>query len=196
MLTTFMRILSGVLSVYMILIFIRILLTWFHGPYFGRPMEILIQITEPYLQYFRRFEFLRTERIDFSPIAAILVLVVLQNIANTIAVLGTITLGIILSLLVSAVWSAISFLLTFFIILIAIRLIGQLFGVNSMSPFWHTLDTILQPVLSGITRKLRIKKPLTYPSALAVFGGGFLVISLVGRVIIRQIAMLLRALPL
>ena len=60
-----MRFISGALSVYMILIFIRVLMTWFQGANYGRAMEILRSVTDPYLYWFRRFPFLRAGSMDF-----------------------------------------------------------------------------------------------------------------------------------
>ncbi|WP_319563210.1 YggT family protein [Marispirochaeta sp.] len=88
-----MRFISGALSVYMILIFIRVLMTWFQGASYGRAMEILRSITDPYLYWFRRFPFLRTGAMDFSPLAALIVLVIILNITNRIALTGNISPG-------------------------------------------------------------------------------------------------------
>src|SRR6056297_3367544 len=145
---TVMSIITAALSFYMLLIFLRILLTWFQGPSLGRAYEFLMRVTDPYLNYFRRFKFLRTERIDFSPILAIIVLVIILNITNTIAAYGTITLGIVLALIISALWSAFSFLLLFFFVLTMVRFIALLIGTNFVSPIWRTIDVIIQPLVT------------------------------------------------
>ena len=44
-LTGLFRFISSILSIYMILLFIRILLTWFRSIDLGRPYEILVRIT-------------------------------------------------------------------------------------------------------------------------------------------------------
>jgi YggT family protein len=190
-----MKVLSALISIYILIIFIRIMLTWFHGPALGRPMQILIAITEPYLAWFRRIPVLRTDRIDFSPIIALIVLVILQNITSTIARLGTISLGIVLGLIISALWSAISFLLVFFIILIVVRIIGWLLNANSVSPIWQTLDLLLHPVVYRVSTLFSGGRPLTYPVSLAITGGTFLVASLVLRFLVQLLVTFLMNLP-
>lgn len=190
-----MKIVSALLSIYILLIFIRILLTWFQGPYLGKPMEILIAVTEPYLAYFRRFTIFRAANIDFSPIAGIIVLVILQNITSTIARVGSISIGIILGIIVSAVWSAFSFILVLFLILMIVRLLGFAFRVNPVSPIWQTLDFIIQPVVLPISNFLSGNRPLPYPTRIAIGGAVLLVGFLVLRFIMHLVIQLLMGLP-
>ena len=117
--STLFRLVSGVISVYMMLIFVRVIMTWFAQTAEGKPMQLLRRATDPYLDLFRRIRFLRTDRIDFSPIAAIIVLVVVLNITNTLAAYGSITLGFVLALILSAAWSTISLESIFLMFLIA-----------------------------------------------------------------------------
>ena len=65
-----MRLVTAGLSFYMLLIMFRILLSWFQGQNFGKPVEFLAKVTDPYLRWFRRFEFLRVGNFDFSVIVA------------------------------------------------------------------------------------------------------------------------------
>jgi len=150
----FMKILNGVLSVYMLLLFIRILLTWFHGPSMGRPVELLKSITDPYLNWFRRFRFLVMGNFDFSPLLAFIVLGVLLNITSTLAAYGKITLGLILAFTLSSLWSAASFLLMIFLIMAAIRYFMYLFGSSAYSGFARTLDNMLNPLMDFCRRLL------------------------------------------
>ncbi|MCK5674725.1 MAG: YggT family protein, partial [Spirochaetales bacterium] len=105
------RLITGVLSAYMLLIFLRIIITWFGGSDFGKPFQILSSITDPYLNYFNRFSFLKFGMMDFSPIAGVLLLVIILDILNTISSYGSITLGLILSIILTAGWSAVNFLI-------------------------------------------------------------------------------------
>jgi len=189
------RFLSSIISVYLVIIFIRILLTWFRGPQFGRPYEILTRITDPYLQYFRRFPALRTGRIDFSPLAAILVLVVIQNIFRTLAAVGSITIGIILSILVSAGWSAFSFLLTFLFIIILIRIFTLFTNRNSSFPMFQTLDYIIDPIRQRIINLFKFKQPLSYQAELGITAVLLLAVSIAGRILINFLIYFLRSLP-
>ena len=189
------RVISSILSVYMLLLFIRILLTWFSGVSLGRPQEILKKVTDPYLNIFRRLSFLHTSRIDFSPIAALIVLVIILNILNTITIYGQITVGVVLALIVAALWSAAFFIVGFLIILVAARFIFLFFGRTSFSPFWQTIDLIINPVLAFIQRVVFRGRQMTYRNGLG-FGLALLIVTAVlGRIIINQIVRLLRSIP-
>lgn len=190
-----MRVVSAVITVYMILIFIRVLLTWFQGPSMGRPFIMLASVTDPYLNWFRRLRFLRTDRIDFSPIIALIVLVIVLNITNTIASFGTITFGIVLALIISDLWSAFSFVLTFLVIIDAVRLIGDFMNVSSIRPFWHTLDIILSPILNWTVRVLLRSRPVTYRTAMVLTGVALLILIFGGRLLIRELVVLAQMIP-
>ncbi len=190
-----MQVLAGLLSVYMLILFIRILLSWFQPRNLGKAYDIIYRITEPYLGIFRRLRFLHTGRFDFSPIVAIISLVIVENIFITLATYGTITGGIILSLLVQAAWSAGSFILFFYIAILLIRFFSLLFSKNYNSPGWHSLDAIVQPLVFRFTRIFRPKTPLKYSTILAFIAAIFLVVYFVLRVLFRLLIAALAGLP-
>ncbi len=190
-----MRVVSAVITVYMIGIFLRVLLTWFQGPSMGQPFYLLAAVTDPYLSLFRRIRFLRTDRIDFSPLVALIVLVVLLNITNTLASYGTITVGIVLALVLQAAWSALAFVIVFVLVIDVIRLLGEVFNVNSVSAFWHTLDVILQPFLGWVARVVFRSRPLTYLTALVAGGVLLLILVVAGRFLAHGLINLVQELP-
>ena len=145
---------SFIINVYMIIVFIRIMLTWFRGMGTGNLSSLLGKITDPYLDWFRRFPAFKTSYLDFSPIVALGVLSLVNRIFTTLAFYGTITLGIVLAMTLQAVWGAVSFLLGFMIIVLILRLIGHLSAANSGSTFWNVVETISKPVLYRINRFL------------------------------------------
>jgi YggT family protein len=169
---TLMNILGGATSLYMIVIFIRIILTWFSGMSYGRPVEILCRITDPYLGWFRRFKVLQVAHMDFSPIAALAVLSIVNNIFMTLARYGTITLGFILAMMVQAVWSAVSFILVFFIIVLALRFIAYISRQNVYSGrgaggmFWRMVDLLSQPLIYRTNRILFKNRIVRYQTGL------------------------------
>jgi YggT family protein len=158
------RLLGAISGCYMILIFIRIMLTWFSGPvgHFGRAYGLLSGVTDPYLNWFRRFSFLRVANLDLSPIAALAVLSVANNIFLTLARFGKITLGLILSMLCSILWSVVSFILSFFIIILALRLIAYLSNRDVYHGFWRIIDRVSQPILFRINRLLFGRRLVRY----------------------------------
>ena len=191
-----MRIISTILSVYMLIIFIRIMLTWIQ-PMGGveRVNSFLRRITDPYLNLFRGVKFLSAGRFDFSPVLAILVLVVLQNIALRLAAFGRISLGIVLALIVQAAWSGISFLAFLFIGIMVIRLVGYFISRGRTGTFLQTLDTFIQPLIFRVQRILKPSRPLQYPTLLGITTVALLVLTLVARLIIRLIITGLASLP-
>jgi YggT family protein len=152
----------------MILIFIRIMLTWFSGVPSGRPVELLRSITDPYLDWFRRFRGLRVASMDLSPILALGILSVVNNIFVTLGRYGAITLGFILALVLSALWSAVSFFLGFFIIVLGLRLIAYLTNRNVYRSFWRIIDAMSQPVLFRIRQLIFRNRIINYQTGLVV----------------------------
>jgi YggT family protein len=72
--------------VYLILIFIRVLLSWVprmpYNPYLRSAVRFVEETTDPYLNLFRRFVPPIGGRLDISPIIAILVLYVVAGLVS------------------------------------------------------------------------------------------------------------------
>jgi YggT family protein len=189
-----MNVLASITSIYMVLISVRIIFTWFSGAHYGKPLEVLSRITDPYLYWVRRFSFLKVGFLDLSPIVAISVLSLVNQIFLTLARYGQIRVGVILAMIVSALWSAASFLLGFVTIVLALRLVAYFLRQDVYyNHFWRIVDTISQPVLYRVKRILFGPRVVNYRNGLIVsivalagllvglhFGIGF-VISLLAR---------------
>jgi YggT family protein len=184
-----MNLLASLAGLYSLLIVIRVILTWFGGAQYGRPVELLARVTDPYLDWWRRSLRLQAGYLDLSPIAAMAALSVAQSIFSTIARYGRISIGIILAIAVSAFWSAASFILGFCLIVLILRFIAFMTNRSLYSPFWRIIDTISQPLLYRINRIIFGKRLVNYLTgniaaiaALAAIwiGGGFAVRLLAG----------------
>jgi YggT family protein len=184
-----LNLIGSLAGLYMLLIFIRVMLSWFNSPSLGRPMELLGQITDPYLGWWRRFPVLRTGFLDLSPIAAMTALSLVQTVCGIAARYGRISLGILLAVALQAVWSVLSFVLEFFIVVLILRLIAYLSNRNIYSTFWRIVDSISQPVLYRITRIFFRRRLINYLAgvllsigvlAALVIGGHFLAALLTG----------------
>jgi YggT family protein len=150
-----MNVLATLTSLYMILIFARIMLTWFSGVQYGRPLEILSRMTDPYLTWFRRFTVLRVGMFDLSPIVAMTALSFANQVFLGLAVYGRLKLGLILAMLVSALWSVALCLLGFLIIVLILRLVAYVARLDVCSnTFWVMVDAVSKPVLYRIKRTL------------------------------------------
>ncbi len=73
------RVLSIILNIYMWLIVVRAIASWFSMDPYNPIYNFLIRITEPVLGYIRRILPIRTGMVDISPIIAILAIVFLQS---------------------------------------------------------------------------------------------------------------------
>ncbi len=186
--------LSGIISIYLLLIIIRIVMTWFSTQHSGGPADFLAKICDPYLNYFRRFN-LRLGHIDFSPILAITFLVIIKNILSMIGVQEKITVGIILYIIAGSLWGAFSSLLTFFIIFIVIRLAMLLVSRNTFSPFASGLDSVLVPLASRAAGIFVKNSATGYQTNLMILGALLLAVKIAGGFIVGYLVRYLPTLP-
>ncbi len=170
------RVLGAVATVYMVLCFLRVLSTWLPAADLGRAGVVLRKATDPYLRLFSRIPFLRSGGFDFSPIAALAVLTVLNSALMTLASTGIITLGLVLGLLLAAFWSAIGFVISFFAVIILVRIIVAAAHWNSLHPLWMLVDSMLNPLLFRINRLFYRNRIVHYLQSLVT---GFVVLILV-----------------
>jgi YggT family protein len=169
------RFLSAIAVVYMLSCSVRILLTWLPGLDTGKAGHYLKLAVDPYLGWFRRFRFLSAGKFDFSPIAAVALLAVLNDVLMTLALAGTITVGLVLGMILGAAWSALAFFLSFFAVCALLRVIAYAARWNSLHPLWMTLDEILNPWLYRINRLVYRDRIVNYLQGLVT---GFAVLVL------------------
>jgi YggT family protein len=179
----------------MVIIFIRIILTWFPG--FGNSgiINFLSGITDPYLNWFRRFSFLRLGFLDLSPIVALGVLSLVSRILSMLAIYGRISIGIVLALALQAVWGAVSFILGFLILVFILRLVAFLLRQNGSNPFWNVIETISQPVIYRINRMLFQNRIVKHITALFVSIASLVIIYIALRFLFAIISAALVRLP-
>jgi len=78
----FVRIISAVISIYIWLIIIRAVMSWFN-PNYGNPLvQLLVRVTEPILRPARQIvqRFIPSRNFDISPIVVILVLELVRSL--------------------------------------------------------------------------------------------------------------------
>ncbi|MBI9108308.1 MAG: YggT family protein [Spirochaetales bacterium] len=187
---------SAVLSVYMIILIIRVMLTWFKTSQNSQIFRYLAAITDPYLNWFRRFSVLKFGMLDFSPIVAFVILGFVINIFNSIAAYGKITVGIILALLVNGIWSIISFILILFIILTVIRLISSTIATGGfLSSMSVGIDSIIEPITTWVRKTIFRNKFTPYTTQLGISIAILLVLYIAGRFLFPYLTNLAVALP-
>jgi YggT family protein len=163
-----MRVIFGLLAtiagIYWFLLLARLILSWFTGLTAGKLVDLLTRVTDPYLDLWRRNLNLRLGFIDLSPIAAIACLSLVQSVLLRLSQSETekITIGTILSLVLLAVWSVISFFLGFCVVILILRMIAYLTNRDIYSPFWRVIDSITQPMLYRINRIIYGKRIVGY----------------------------------
>jgi YggT family protein len=190
-----LTVISAVLFIYLFLLSFRFVLSWFTPSIFGKPWDLLRAATDPYLSLFYRIRFLRRGNFDFTPIPAIVVLVVACNLVNTLAVSGRITLGFFLAAIVSVAWSGVRVLILFFLVVGVLRVVPILFHAVADSAIWKVVDMIIYPVVSWVARLFRLGPRSGYTQHLLLTLGLLFVLWLLGELIFGQLASFFQSLP-
>ena len=187
-----MRGLSFLVGVYMMIIFVRIILSWFAGMDQGRLPGILAKVTDPYLDWFHRFPALRMGFLDLSPIVALGVLSLVNRVLNILANYVTISIGIILAIILQTAWGAVAFFLGFLVIVLILRLIIH-FISQSGGSVWRIIDGLSQPVINRINRHIFKNRIVNFTTSLilsiAVLAAIYLIlniaVSIVSGILVR-----------
>ncbi len=188
-------ILSGAISIYTLLCFVRIFLTWIpnaEGSPFGR---FLSQICDPYLNIFRRFSFLRIGAMDFTPTIALLVLVGASSVLTSILQVGRITVSGILAMLIQLIWSVASSILGIVILVLAVRLIALFISKNYSSSFWDTLDRTITPLIYRISGTFS-RTTLPFKTALIISLIALILLTAGGNLVIGILVNIIRSIPI
>jgi YggT family protein len=207
----FMKVVSAILFLYLFLLSIRIVLGWFSSRFggsevrgirggtgfstTGRPLDLLCRLTDPYLEMFYRLRFLRKGIFDFTPIAAILVLVVALDLVNALLSYGRISVGFFLASVVWALWSGARFLLLLFLLVGVLRTIPILFHAVAGAMIWKVADLIIQPVVLFVMRVLHTDRRPGYTQYLLLTVGLLFVAWLLGELAVGQLVGFLEILP-
>ena len=161
-----MLILSYTISAYIMVIVVRIYLSWFTQAT-GKGLKlqrVLDLITDPWLNLFRGG--LRIGVMDFSPVLAIIVLSLLSYVTSTLAGGHTPTVLGVIILFIEAVWRFVRFLAGMLIVLLLVRLI-TLYAVKGFHPFLDGLDRWLFPRVSRVMGMFT-SRTVSYQWALAI----------------------------
>jgi YggT family protein len=190
-------ILNIILIIYLFMLALRIVLGWFAPQALGKAWQVLKAATDPYLDIFSRIRFLRGSMFDFSPIAAILALLVVLNFLNQLINYGRIMLGVLLASIISAAWFGISFLLLFFLIVGVLRTIPFVFPSSAGSNLWRVVDTIIKPVVNWVMKVFRLGRRSGYTQHLFLTIGLLFAAWMFGAfLVVPRVVSLLQGLPI
>lgn len=195
MLTGILVAVNIVLICYLFLLSMRIVLSWFSGTSMGRPWELLKRATDPWLGLFYRLRFLRRGSVDFTPVVAVLSLVVALNLVNELIRGGRLSVGLVVASVLLAAWSGLSFLLMLFLVIGVLRAIPLVFRALPGATLWKTLDLLVQPLVAWVSRLFRLEGRANYAQRLLLTLGLLLVAWLLGRIAILRLAAMLARLP-
>jgi len=153
--------LSICIWIYFYLLFFRILCTWFRPSIDGKLWHYLCLITGPYLALFKGIKFLRRGKFDFTPVLALSILAlinqIIQKILEDLIKRGGVSIWFLLAIITESIWNIIFFIIIFFLILCIIRSISIVFHVNESHSVLKVIDLAILPIIT-IVMKIITKK--------------------------------------
>lgn len=167
---TIFSVLASVVSIYMILCFVRVMLSWFPGAEYSSFGRVLCQMCDPYLDVFKRFGFLRFSSFDFTPAIALCVLMALQAFFTSLATGAGLHLSSILAMIVMLVGNIFTSILGFMAVIILVRLFVYLFigDGNSSYSIWTVVDRSISPIIFRIAGIFFKNQSISFVKALVV----------------------------
>ena len=164
-------IIATVLTIYSLLCFFRIILTWIPGMSYSKAAHFLAGICDPYMNIFRGIKWLRMGSFDFSPALGLCLLGAFSSLFKMLSNGGMISIGMIIAMGIQIISSIISSLLTFIIIVFAVRLLVILMNRNNYNPssfMLNQLDSSISPLVYRIAKTFTAGRNLTYKTALII----------------------------
>jgi uncharacterized protein YggT (Ycf19 family) len=156
----FFRVINIALIIYLLLIVLRIMASWFRGVAPGTAANTLTnylrQATDPYLQLFYRFTFLRTAGMDFTPLAGIFVLVVASEMTRQLATQQRVTAGYFLGVSVFAAWRMVSIIVLVFLVACVARFVTLRFLGRTDSPMARMVQALAQAPVRTVARYITL----------------------------------------
>lgn len=192
-----LRLVSAAVSIYTLLCFIRILLTWIPNMGYNKFTLFLGKICDPYLNLFRGIKWLVWGSFDFTPAVALCILGLCSTILGNFATAGKITVGVFLSMILTLSWSIVTSILTFLVIIMVIRLIMIAVSKNTYGsgPLLEALDRAVSSVALRISATFYGNKSISYKKSLIVSIIALIIFNVLGSIIINIITRLLTSLP-
>lgn len=164
-------IIATVLTIYSLLCFFRIILTWIPEMSYSKAAQFLAGICDPYMNIFRGIKWLRMGSFDFSPALGLCLLGAFSSLFKMLSNGGMISIGMIIAMGIQIISSIISSLLTFIIIVFAVRLLVILMNRNNYNPssfMLNQLDSSISPLVYKIAKTFTAGRNLTYKTALII----------------------------
>lgn len=196
MVVMILNLLSAVITLYTILCFIYIIMSWMPGVKFTKVGRFIESLCGPYMNMFSKITFLHIGNIDFTPIISIGLLSLASSILGGITSTGRIYLGHILATIIFMLWNIVSSLLGIIVLLVFIRWIVLLInhGKTSYDSAWNQVDIIIQKFCYKVANTFS-KGIMDYKKALLINWITFAVILGAGNILIRILVNICYRLP-
>ena len=147
-----------VFSIYIILIFIRVLFAWIRPNMFNPLVKFVYSVTDPYLRIFANLKFLRIGYFDFSPIVAFYLLYLLQELTYRVLLTGYFSFNILISLIIVLLFRFVYFILFIFIAAVGVRLIFDIIKIRTNNVFITAVYTMAEPAIRPFRRLLKMDR--------------------------------------
>lgn len=193
---TLLSLISAVITIYTLLCFIDIILSWLPGAKFTGFGKFISSLCDPYLNFFSRWNFLRIGNIDFSPIISIGLLSLVSSIVGGINSTGRIYVGGILATIIYMLWNVVSSLISILFLVILIRWIILLInkGQTAYDSAWTRIDQMVSQMVFRIANSF-VKSNISYQKALMVTWIALGVFLMVGRILISILVSICYRIP-
>lgn len=145
-----------IFSIYIILIFIRVLFAWLRPNMFNPIVRFVYTLTNPYLRLFAGLKFLRIGVFDLTPILAFYFLYLLQELLYRAILMGYFSLEILLSLCILLLFRFVYFILIIFLIVLALRLIFELSRFRGNNPVIAAVYSLSEPAIRPVRRMFKV----------------------------------------
>ena len=196
MISAILGILSAAVTIYTMLCFLNIIISWFPGAKFTGFGKAISTLTDPYMNFFSRSGWLTFGNIDFSPILSIGILSVISSILGGITSTGRIYVGGILGTIVAMLWNVSTSILSILFLLLIVRwiVLTVKHGYTPYTSAWNNVDQFLQRLAFKVAGTF-VKSSLSYQKALLITWITFAVILGAGNVFIRILVSLCYQMP-
>lgn len=156
-----------VVSLYTMLIVVNIALKWLSTSK-GRGTIMINNLTDPFINLFKRLKISHIGFIDISPLLAVVSLTIVNQILGRIRELENLKFGAITAVIISSIWNVIMSLLFLVLVAAVIRYILLMFTTNKLNSFANACDGFFIPLSSRVASRF-IKNPSGYQQNLIVF---------------------------
>jgi len=154
-----------IFSIYIILIFIRILFAWLRPNMFNPIVRFVYRLTDPYLKLFAGIRFIRIGALDLSPILAFYVLYLLQELLYNLILRGHITLQFFVILAISYFFRFVYFILFIFLITVALRFIFGFIRMRGNNVVVTAIYSISEPAVRPFRNLLKVQNQKSFDIA-------------------------------